>query len=105
MSDKKIRWISFQPLIGGMCLGAEKAFGTPPLFNIDFEGPDKGNSSAFLHYQNEVKKNNVRELVLNGNILSMATDFKNEEDEKFFQENCHDIDVVSAVPIYLFPFT
>ena len=95
----KIRWISFQPLIGGCALGAEKAFGCPPLFNIDFEGPDKGNSSAFLHYQNEVKKNNVRELVLDGNILSMATTFKNEDDEKFFTENCHDIDVVSAVPI------
>ena len=99
MSDKKIRWVSFQSLIGGMCLGAEKAFGTPPLFTIDYEGPDKGNSSAYLYYQNEIKHKNIRQLVLNGNLLSMATDFKSEEDEKFFQENCHDIDVVSAVPI------
>lgn len=99
MSKKQIRWISFQPLIGGMMLGAEKAFGCKPLFNIDFDGPDKGNSSAYLHYQNEVKGNNIRELVLNGGILSMATDFKEEDDEKFFTENCHDIDVVSAVPI------
>ena len=99
-SEKKpIRWVSFQSLVGGMMIGAEKAFGTTPLFTIDYEGPDKGNSSAYLYYQNEIKHKNIRQLVLNGNLLSMATDFKSEEDEKFFQENCHDIDVVSAVPI------
>lgn len=98
-TNKHIRWISFQPLIGGCALGAEKAFGCPPLFNIDFEGPDKGNSSAYLHYQNNIKKNDIRELVLNGNILSMAMDFKDDADEMFFQENCRNIDVVTAVPI------
>ena len=48
-SEKKpIRWVSFQSLIGGCALGAEEAFGTAPLFTIDYEGPDKGNSSAYL---------------------------------------------------------
>ena len=42
MNDKKIRWVSFQSLVGGSALGAEKAFGTAPLFTIDYEGPDKG---------------------------------------------------------------
>lgn len=94
-----IRWVSFQPLIGGMMLGAEKAFGCKPVCNIDFEGPDKGNSSAYMYYQNEVKKANLKHLVLNGGILSMSTEFKDEEDEKWFVENVKDIDVVSAVPI------
>lgn len=94
-----IRWVSFQPLIGGMSLGAEQAYGCKPVCNIDFEGPDKGNSSAYLYYQNEVKKAGIKELVLNGGILSMSTEFKDPEDEKWFNENCTNIDVVSAVPI------
>lgn len=94
-----IRWVSFQSLIGGSALGAEKAFGCLPLFTIDYDGVDKANSSAYVYYQNEIKKNNLKQLVLNGNLLSMTTEFKTEEDEAFFQQNCHDIDVVSAVPI------
>lgn len=99
MSNKKIRWVSFQSLIGGMMIGAEEAFGSKPLFTIDFEGPDKGNSSAYMHYMNNIKKSNLRQLVLEGGILSMSKKFKSEEDEAFFVKECHDIDVVSAVPI------
>lgn len=99
MEDKKIRWISFQSLIGGMMIGAEQAFGTPPLFTIDYEGVDKGNSALYIHYMNNVRKLGIRQLVLNGDLLSMATTFKTEEDQKFFDENINDIDVVSAVPI------
>ena len=36
MNDKKIRWVSFQSLVGGMMVGAEKAFDTAPLFTIDY---------------------------------------------------------------------
>ena len=65
-----IRWVSFQSLIGGCQLGAEKAFGCLPLFTIDYDGVDKANSSAYVYYQNEIKKNNLKQLVLNGNLLS-----------------------------------
>lgn len=95
----KIRWISLQPLVGGMVLGAENAFGCKPVCNIDFEGPDKGNSSAYMYYQNEVKNANLKHLILNGGILSMSTEFKDPADEEWFVKNCQNIDVVSAVPI------
>ena len=49
-TDKKIRWISFQSLCGGMTLGAEAAFGCPPLCTIDFDGIDQANSSAYMNY-------------------------------------------------------
>ena len=47
-SDKKIRWISFQSLCGGMTLGAEAAFGCPPLCTIDFDGIDHSLGEIFF---------------------------------------------------------
>lgn len=95
----EIRWIGIQSLIGGMFIGAEKAFGTPPLCTIDFDGIDKGNSSAYMHYMNEVRKLGLRELILDGDLLSKTKTFKKQEDTDFFNSINHDIDVVSAVPI------
>ena len=97
--DKPIRWISFQSLAGGNMCGAEAAFGCPPLCTIDFDGIDQANSSAYMNYMNNVRKLGLRELILDGNLLSMAQTFKTEEDKKFFDSINHDIDVVSAVPI------
>ncbi len=97
--DKPIRWISMQSLAGGMTLGAEAAFGCPPLCTIDFDGVDQGNSSAYMNYMNNVRKLGLKELILDGNLLSMAREFKTQEDKNFFDSINHDIDVVSAVPI------
>lgn len=94
-----IRWVSIQPLIGGHMLGAERAFGCPPLFNIDYKDVADGNSSAYLYYQNVIHNKGIRELRLDGKLTSYAMDFVNEEDTNYFNANCHDIDVVTAVPI------
>lgn len=99
MENRPIRWISFQSLAGGMIFGAEKAFGCEPLCTIDFDGIDQANSSAYMHYMKNVRKSGLRELILNGNLLSMTQEFKTAEDKEFFDSINHDIDVVSAVPI------
>lgn len=92
-----IRWVSIQSLAGGMMLGAEQAFGCPPLFTIDYEGVS--NSDAYLYYMNEVRHARLRQLKLNGTLLSGSEDFVTQEDEDFFYENNRDIDVVVSVPI------
>lgn len=92
-----IRWISFQSLAGGMMLGAEEAFGCPPLFTIDYEGVS--NSDAYVYYMNEIRKEPVRQLKLNGTLLSGAENFTTQEDTDFFNQNNKDIDVVVSVPI------
>lgn len=99
MNKKNIKWISIQSLAGGMALGAEKAFGCPPICTIDYDGIDKANSSAYMHYMNDIRHVGLKQLILDGNLLSMTDKFKSEEDEAWFTENCKDIDVVSAVPI------
>ena len=92
-----IRWVSIQSLAGGMMLGAEQAFGCPPLFTIDYEGVS--NSDAYLYYMNEIRHVGLRQLKLTGNLLSGSEDFVTQEDEDFFYENNRDIDVVVSVPI------
>lgn len=94
-----IRWVSIQSLIGGQMLGAEQAFGCPPIFTIDYKDVAPGNSSAYIYYQNNIKGNNIRQLVLDDVKTSMTMNFESSEDEDFFIKNCYDIDVVSAVPI------
>lgn len=97
--NKPIRWVAIQTLIGGNAFGAEAAFGCPPLCTIDFDGIDKGNSAAYVHYMNNVRNLGMRQLVLDGDLLSKAKTFKTQEDTDFFNSINHDIDVVSAVPI------
>ena len=92
-----IRWVSFQSLAGGMMLGAEEAFGCPPLFTIDYEGVS--NSDAYVYYMNEVRYEPVRQLKLNDTLLSGAENFITQEDTDFFNQNNKDIDVVVSVPI------
>ena len=94
---ERIRWVSFQSLAGGMMLGAEEAFGCPPLFTIDYEGVS--NSDAYLYYMNEVRHVGLRQLKLNGTLLSGAENFVTQQDSDYFYDNVHDIDVVVSVPI------
>ena len=97
-NDKRsIRWISFQSLAGGMMIGAEQAFGCPPLFTIDYDGV--ANSDAYVYYMNEIRKTPLRQLKLNGNLLSGATEFISNEDAEYFNHYAHNIDVVVSVPI------
>lgn len=92
-----IRWVSFQSLAGGMMLGAEEAFGCPPLFTIDYEGVS--NSDAYVYYMNEIRHKPLRQLKLNDTLLSGSETFAMKEDADFFYENNQDIDVVVSVPI------
>jgi len=52
MSD--VTWVSHIPLIGGQMLGAEKAFGVPPLAIYSYDG-FQANDSHYVNYQNNVK--------------------------------------------------
>jgi site-specific DNA-cytosine methylase len=52
MSD--ITWVPHIPLIGGQMLGAEKAFGVPPLAIYSYDG-FQANDSHYVNYQNNVK--------------------------------------------------
>jgi len=90
--EKKIRWIALQPLLGGMSIGAEKAFGTPPAMILNYDGV--ANTSAYVHYMNNVRKLNIPYYEFEGDIYSNSKTFKNNANPDF-----NDIDVVSAVPI------
>ena len=68
-----IKWVAFQPLIGGMALGAEKAFGSTPLCVIDYKGVV--NSNAYVNYMNNVRKLNLKHLILDGDLLSKSQIF------------------------------
>lgn len=46
------KWIAFQPLIGGMMIGAEKAWGCPPAAILSFEG-FFGNDRHYLRWIRE----------------------------------------------------
>lgn len=70
-----INWISFQPLIGGMTLGAEKAFQCKPNKILSFSGIE--NDKHLLNYYKNVEY-----------VLVDKQDF-----------DLSNIDVVSAVPI------
>ena len=49
-----ITWVPHIPLIGGQMLGAEKAFGVPPLAIYSYDG-FQANDSHYVNYQNNVK--------------------------------------------------
>ena len=80
MSGKnKIKWVVAQPLIGGMPIGFENAFGTPPeaIITAGF-----GNDNHYIKYMNDVRKLNVP-------VINMETDyitFKSKEDETLFNQ-------------------
>lgn len=89
-----IRWISFQSLIGGEMIGAEKAFGTPPLMTIDYEGVK--NSELYVDWMKS-RGLDIPHIVLDGTLLSKTETIK--EGKEAFDKLNHDIDVVCAVPI------
>jgi len=59
-----ITWAPLIPLIGGFPLGAEKAFGKPPVSIYSYDGFSK-NDSHYIHYMNDVRKNNLSYDIVN----------------------------------------
>lgn len=91
-NQKKIKWITLQSLLGGMALGAEKAFGCPPAAILNYDGVE--NTEAYVHYMNSIRELNIPYYTFDGNIYSKAETFKDDKKPDF-----SDVDVVSAVPI------
>lgn len=84
-----IKWVVAQPLIGGMAIGFENAFGTPPeaIITAGFD-----NDKHYINYLNS--KHNIP-------IINMEPDyktFKSLEDEEKFNKLC-DIDVLMHVAV------
>lgn len=54
--NSQIKWVVAQPLCGGMALGFEKAFNTPPvaIISAGFK-----NDSHYIHYMNNIRKLNI----------------------------------------------
>lgn len=90
-----IKWAVFQPLIGGMALGAEKAFGCKPSAVISYDGV--ANDDLYLDYEKNVKNTNIPHFVIDGTLYSMRENLK---DGKTWDDAVlRDLDVVCAVPI------
>ena len=85
-------WIALQPLLGGMPLGAEKAFGCPPAAILNYDGV--ANTDAYVYYMNNVRKLNIPYYTFEGNIYSKAEMFKDNKKPDFSNN-----DVLTAVPI------
>ena len=49
-----LTWAPLVPLIGGQMLGAEKAFGKPPVAVYSYDGFE-ANDSHYVNYQNSVR--------------------------------------------------
>lgn len=96
-----IRWAAFQPLIGGMDLGAEKSFGCKPTCVIDYDGA--ANSDLYLNYQEKVHNTKLKHFVIDGGVYSLATELKKDEDGNptysWSDPELKDLDVVCGVPI------
>lgn len=75
----KINWVVAQPLIGGMPIGFENAFGTPPkaIITAGF-----GNDNHYIKYMNETRKLGIP--VINMDVT--YTQFNTEQDEKIFND-------------------
>lgn len=58
-----ISWAPMISLIGGFPLGAEQAFGIPPIANFSYSGFAK-NDSHYNHYMNETQGHNVPYVVM-----------------------------------------
>lgn len=89
-------WAVIQPLIGGMCIGAERAFGSKPKYVIDYD--NIANSNMYVEYINDIKGGDVPHLIFDGGHLSGAATFQTEEMTNTFN-SIKDVDVVVAVPI------
>lgn len=89
-----VKWISIQPLAGGMAIGAEQAFGSVPTCIIDYEDIANANSKAYVDYMNKTKGYSIPHLVIKGNNESRSEEFIDKYDESLL----NDIDAVVAVP-------
>ena len=89
--NKKIKWVAFQPLVGGFSIGADRAFQCKPEFIISYEGFIKNDR----HLLNYWKYEKIPYLVLKYG----SNEFLNPEHEKIFDKLNKDIDVVIGVPI------
>lgn len=93
MTGKNIKWVVAQPLIGGMPIGFQNAFGTPPkaIITAGF-----GNDNHYIKYMNEVRKLNIP-------VINMETDyitFKSKADETLFNKIVDDgVDVLMHVAV------
>ena len=85
-----MKWIAFQPLIGGMMLGAENAFGCPPVAVVDYQGVV--NSELYLKYKQQHGVT-LPHLLLNDGPLSLTETFIFDPGMLF-----EDVDVVCGVP-------
>lgn len=91
---KEIRWLVFQPLIGGFPLGAEKAFNSIPTSVLDYKGVE--NSKLYVQYMNEIKGHTIEHFYLKDTLYSFNEELENTtwNNEKF-----QNLDVVVGVPI------
>lgn len=89
-----MNWISFQPLIGGMSIGAEFAFNKPPKAILGYK-----NVANDLHYIDYLKKLNkdVPYLTFDGGLYSFPKTL--DESSRPFYDILHDVDIVSGVPV------
>ena len=89
-NEKQIKWVVAQPLIGGMPIGFENSFKTPPsaIITAGFE-----QDTHYIKYQNETKNLNIP-------IINMESDyktFKSKEDEELYNLHCQNVDVLMHV--------
>lgn len=91
MSVSDIRWVAYQPLIGGAAIGAERAFGTAPTCILSYNGVI--NDDLYDNYMNNVRGMNVPHYFLNDFLYSMT------EDGPWDKNELKNIDVVIGVPI------
>lgn len=89
-NEKQIKWVVAQSLIGGMALGFENSFKTPPsaIITAGFE-----QDTHYIKYQNETKNLNIP-------IINMESDyktFKSKEDEELYNLHCQNVDVLMHV--------
>lgn len=87
-----IKWIVAQPLIGGMPIGFENAFNTPPVAIIT---AGFGNDNHYIKYMNDTRKLNIP-------IINMDTSYEkflSEEDEATYNKVSKNIDVLMHVAV------
>lgn len=85
-------WVVAQPLIGGMPIGFENAFGKPPkaIISAGFS-----NDFHYIKYMNEKRNLNIPVI----NMDAGYNEFKDEESEKIFNSLIGKIDVLMHVAV------
>jgi hypothetical protein len=73
MKTNDIIWAPIIPLIGGQMLGAEKAFGKPPVAIYSYDG-FQANDSHYVNYMNNVKGYNLDYILLDSSTAKRNID-------------------------------